>query len=86
VNLGDVGPGVVIAKLDPPCSIMLIDVDRPRLVDGLRDEAAEAGNVGGRDGGFWRIRRNPERPSPWSWSVMRGDLDHESPSVSRTSL
>ena len=42
--------------------------------EGLRDEAAEDGKVGVRMGCCWRIRRKPDRPSPWSCSANKGDL------------
>lgn len=42
--------------------------------DGLREDEPEEGKVGARGGGCCRMRRKPDAPSPWSCSVMTGDL------------
>lgn len=47
---------------------MDIEVDRGLLLptEGLLEEAAVDGKVGVRRGCCWRIRRRPDKPSPWS--------------------
>lgn len=74
VKLGEAGPGDN-GVCWPDGNIIDMEVGLARLVEGLRDDAAEFGRVGARIGWFWRILRRPDRPSPWSWSVMRGDLE-----------
>jgi hypothetical protein len=61
-----------------------MEVERDRATtEGLRDEELEFGNVGVLDGGWCcRIRRRPDRPSPCSWSAMRGDLGQARDTVS----
>lgn len=68
----------------PEGSSMDIDVDRGSPADGLREDTALEGMVGVRGVGCWRMRRKPEIPSPWSCSVMIGDLlNSNKPDVSR---
>lgn len=62
-NVGDVGPGEVGIWLAYE-SMAESEADRLMLRDGLRDDAAVEGTVGGRKGACWRIRRRPEGPSP----------------------
>lgn len=70
---GELGPGEI--GTCPACESMAeSEADRDILREGLRDDAAVEGTVGGRKGACWRIRRSPEGPSPWSCSVMTGDL------------
>jgi hypothetical protein len=49
---------------------MFREADRARLVEGLLDDAAVEGRAGLRGEGFWRMRRRPDRPSPWSCSPI----------------
>lgn len=51
-------------------SSVVIDVDLDRPMEELLEGAAE----GAREDGCCRIRRNPDRPRPWSWSVTMEDL------------
>lgn len=53
---------------------MDMEVDLGLPTEGLLDEAVVDGIVGVRRGCCWRIRRRPDSPSPWSWSVNMGDL------------
>lgn len=53
----------------------VIEVDRDIPTEGLLDTGVEdEGRVGARMGGCCRIRRRPDMPRPWSWSVTMGDL------------
>jgi hypothetical protein len=72
VKWGEPEPGVN-GDWAPAGSIATMDEDLARPMEGLRDDAAEDGRVGVRSG-FWRIRRRPDGPRPWSCSVIRGDL------------
>lgn len=62
-------PGAVISG--PGGNIAFREAERARLVEGLLEDAAVEGSVGLREEGFWRMRRRPDCPRPWSCSVIR---------------
>lgn len=47
----------------------------------MKDDSGEGGEVGALDGGFCRIRRSPDTPTPCSCSGRIGDLAIPSNSV-----
>ena len=73
-RVGEEGPGVrAIDCLLEFDSVSVIEADRGPT-EALREEDSDEGIVGARGGGCCRIRLRPDAPSPWSCSVMTGDL------------